>query len=734
MLDFRRESVLLVSALGVALAVASSALADPVTLQGTVLLPDGKPAVGARVLVQYEASPGGLPQAQAVAGAEGGFSFALEVKEPNRDYTVIALKPGLAVAWGVTKPGTPATIRLVGQTVKCAGQVVDPEGNGLPEAEVRVGAAVRSLVDPAPASPVVSLGDDPATQGSWTGRYGSYAWILCGMSSPSDMVGGQVAPIRCHHDDMTKAYANETIRVTGTGELRYAAWTSDAASPLVRDWIGVTTTDDPRALENPQWGYRTYACWDAGKQRPAGAGVPDMFVRLHLAAGLWRVALYFVDWDGPAAHTPRTETLTWLDEQGQPLCATQVSEFGPGIYQTFAVEGGKDAVLRLGMDRGTSVILSGIFLDSIQPPTAPPALMQSADPAAPGLVKEIQRLSDLYAAQPLEFLQEYGPAYRRLGDAAAKLAAANPATETSVAAARLRWELASSAAGDPSAAKAAAAAYGERLAALEGDQKTHDALRAEGDGFFTAGDDGRAEDAYDAALARGKHYLPETALAAEYLEVAEKFRLGHPGYSWARENDWLALLEKQPPDARLATLRTEEKNLKALADADYQQGHGLVRLPYTLAINAYVAVEKVVGYAAMTPEENQAMVDIRMRQTWYLTGWAELGREQERLLGATPPEKVTGRMLADLMRTYAVLAQTDHSYLAKSEAVAAMMHATLPDGDFSLEGDFALLQIMYHEGQNDKAQKLAAGIIARAPASYQAQEAQRLLDAMKAKG
>ena len=416
------------------------------------------------------------------------------------------------------------------------------------------------------------------------------------------------------------------------------------------------------------------------------------------------------------------------------MCTAPVNAFGQGVYESFALQGGRDAVLSIHKERGPSVVLSGIFLDPIQPLTAPPALVQSADAGAPGLVKEIQRLSDLYAAQPLEFLQEYGPAYQRLGDAAEKLAAVQPVTETSVAAARLRWDLASSGAGDPSRGKAAAIAYGERRAALMGDQKAHDARRTEGDGLFTAGDYGRAEDACDAALTRGKACLTESALAAEYLEVAEKFRLDHPGYSWARENDWLALLEKLPADARLATLRTEERNLQARAEGDYQQGHGLVRLPYTLAINAYAAVEKTVGYAAMTPEEKQAMVDIRMRQTWYLTGWAELGREQERLLAATAPEKVTGRMLADLLRTYAVLAQTDHSYLAKCEAVAAMMHATLPDGDFSLSGDFTLLQIMYHEGQNDQAQKLAAGIIARAPASYQAKEAQRLLDAMKPKG
>jgi hypothetical protein len=271
------------------------------------------------------------------------------------------------------------------------------------------------------------------------------------------------------------------------------------------------------------------------------------------------------------------------------------------------------------------------------------------------------------------------------------------------------------------------------LAALNGDPKAHEALWAEGDKFFAAGDNGRAEDAYDAALARSKQYLDTGALAAEYLGIVEKFRLDHLAYAVDREADWLSLLDKLPADTRLATLRTAAKELQSLADGDWQQGHGLVRLSYALAINTYAAIEKMVGYAAMTREEKQAMVDIRRRQTWYMTGWTELGREQERFVDSTPPEKVTGAMLMDLLRTYQVLAQTDHSYLAKSEAVAALAHATLPDGDFSLRADFMLLQIMYHERQNDKAQKLAADIIAKGPGTPEAKEAQRLFDEMKPK-
>ena len=211
---------------------------------------------------------------------------------------------------------------------------------------------------------IVSLGEDRETRGNWIGNYGQYAWILCGMSSPRDMVGGIAKPLKCHHDDLSKTYNNETIWVRGKEELRYAAWTSNPKDVLVRHWIGAHRTEDPRALENPQWGYRTYACWDDhGELHPGDGWGPDLFVKVQLPKGLWRVSLYFVDWDWAKHPFPRAQRLAWLDEKGREICTARVAGFGGGIYKTFGMEGGREVTLRIRKDAGVAEGLSGIFLD-----------------------------------------------------------------------------------------------------------------------------------------------------------------------------------------------------------------------------------------------------------------------------------------------------------------------------------------------------------------------------------
>ncbi len=238
-------------------------------------------------------------------------------------------------------------------------------------------AARRAVAQPAtltvaPAGagvrrPVVYLGEDRDTKGTWLGNYGSYCWMLCAMSAPREMVGGEVKALKCHHDDMTKAYANETIRVRGTGEFRYCSWTGNPNDVLTRHWIGVMRTEEERALENPQWGYRTYASWDDhGETHPTDAGGPDLWVKLRMPSGLWQVSLYFVDWDWFAAPFPRAHRMAFLDEAGREICTARVADFGQGVYKRFGVEGGRDVVFRIRKDFSATVVLSGIFLDRLE--------------------------------------------------------------------------------------------------------------------------------------------------------------------------------------------------------------------------------------------------------------------------------------------------------------------------------------------------------------------------------
>ena len=101
---------------------------------------------------------------------------------------------------------------------------------------------------------VVYLGEDRATQGDWTGKYGNYAFILSAMSAPRDMVGGEVKPLKCDFRDLSKTYNNETIRVRGDGELRYTGWTGNPRDVEPRHWIDLDAmrTTERRAPDNPQ--------------------------------------------------------------------------------------------------------------------------------------------------------------------------------------------------------------------------------------------------------------------------------------------------------------------------------------------------------------------------------------------------------------------------------------------------------------------------------------------------
>jgi len=71
-----------------------------------------------------------------------------------------------------------------------------------------------AIATPSPSDRTIAyLGEDRETKGNWIGNYGAYCWMLCAMSAPRDMVGGQVEPLKCKHFDFGATYKNEVIRV-----------------------------------------------------------------------------------------------------------------------------------------------------------------------------------------------------------------------------------------------------------------------------------------------------------------------------------------------------------------------------------------------------------------------------------------------------------------------------------------------------------------------------------------
>ncbi|MBM3500845.1 MAG: hypothetical protein FJX74_19475, partial [Armatimonadetes bacterium] len=525
----------------------------------------------------------------------------------------------------------------------------------VPEGAIRRGrpqpARLAVTVPQAETPDVVYLGEDRETQGNWIGNYGSYCWTLCAMSAPRDMVGGQAKPLKCRHDDLSQAYANETIRVTGTEEFRYCSWTGNPADVLTRHWIGVMRTEEERALENPQWGYRTYASWDEhGETHPTDACGPDLYVKLRMPPGLWQVALYFLDWDWWAAPFPRAHRLAFLDEGGNEACTARVADFGPGVYKLFGVVGGRDVTLRIRKDFSATVVLSGLFLDRLEPPALPETLDK---PLRAWDGERAERLDQLRLAavdRPAEYLRGVA-GYREVANALPR--------EGPQWAQEARYRLLAAA---PGALTDEAEAFKAYLAGLPAAS-----VVTLGDEAFARGDLRHAELAYDAALAVQAKQLTGEALANAYKERATQFRILHPLYAASHCRGCLQAVKEMPAAEATAYLRAAASELFDLAGQDWKAGRGMVRVQYALPTALYTQLAVLAGYGALTREEQQNLVLCYERQTWYDLGFEDLAFQFERFIGSLPQEQVTGALLQGLLRAYGVVCQRDPSCIAKAE-------------------------------------------------------------------
>lgn len=124
------------------------------------------------------------------------------------------------------------------------------------------------------------------------------------------------------------------------------------------DWVWNWNTTAPAALERAKSTGRLAACWYSFSPFQLGVTFEDSAVH--------RLSLYFLDWDN-AGREQRIEILD--PSTGKLLSSRSLSQFNRGVYLTWDVKG--PVRIRIVPVKGNAV-LSGIFLDPVQPAASAP--------------------------------------------------------------------------------------------------------------------------------------------------------------------------------------------------------------------------------------------------------------------------------------------------------------------------------------------------------------------------
>lgn len=188
---------------------------------------------------------------------------------------------------------------------------------------VLVSQPLTILVQPLPALAAV-LWQDVTHAGNWPGLYGADGCVIVN-----------------HKTNLPPAV---TISI------------SDAVS---HTWAA--TTDDTRALATAQdAGGRIAAAWIASTTFLLSIVLPE--------TELYRLGLYFLDWDTP---NERVQTVEFIDPTTQAVLNVHtISNFSAGVWLVAAVRG--NVAVRLTGLVGPGPVLSGVFLDKLS--NAPPAV------------------------------------------------------------------------------------------------------------------------------------------------------------------------------------------------------------------------------------------------------------------------------------------------------------------------------------------------------------------------
>ena len=208
---------------------------------------------------------------------------------------------------------------------------------------------------PLQAGDAIALSDDWQTQGDWFGRYGRGVGVLCATQTIADDTIGQPD---YHIDGENGPHQNRE-----DGMRRYVAR---------ERW------DDPRVLYNPMLGYRRQAEWnDHGEAYPQTQQGPDLWVKIEVPDGVYRLSFYFFNNDWDDGFNAERDYQLELKNQGDnvedaynapTIARGRVHDFSGGVYKRFLIQGAHTYWMRIVRNGSFNTILSGVFIDKVSQP------------------------------------------------------------------------------------------------------------------------------------------------------------------------------------------------------------------------------------------------------------------------------------------------------------------------------------------------------------------------------
>jgi TolA-binding protein len=255
------------------------------------------------------------------------------------------------------------------------------------------------------------IGSDTETLGDWLNCYGEAAFILCAMRNDTrDLTGGDLEPI--YFAKREEAFLNDL----DSDQIAYCRYTSDPAEPSRVNYkpawsAGKPQQDSTVYLLDPISGTHINAYWDdRGEIYPPDYKGPDLFVDIvRIPEGVYRLALYM-----------REHEVRITDDEGnllaiKPRKEERGKEDVPNLYECFVIFGPIDITIHLVRDGSLCTVLSGIFLDKLEPPHPLPEIKTGKPETDEERLKIFEKAKDMYEEMRKKWNEDPYWYYQNLG-------------------------------------------------------------------------------------------------------------------------------------------------------------------------------------------------------------------------------------------------------------------------------------------------------------------------------